>query len=255
MQKIKVDIVVPVCNEERILEKNINSLREFLLKNPLYEWKIIIAENASTDKTPCISKRISSKFKNVFYLHINKKGRGYALKKAWLESKSDIVSYMDADLSTRLKNFLTMISAINNGFDVALGSRLLHSSTVKRSLKRKILSRGYNFLVRLFLNTKFSDAQCGFKALRKDVANKLIPLVKDNEWFFDTELLVLAEKEGYRLFEVPVHWVEHDRSSVNIPKTILAMSKNLLRLYCRMKKRRRSYGTGLRAEIPSTRKK
>ncbi|MFC1690547.1 dolichyl-phosphate beta-glucosyltransferase [Nanoarchaeota archaeon] len=230
IEKISVDIIIPVYNEEKILKKSVKQLMGFLKKRFRYDWKIVIADNASIDKTQEVGEALQKKYNKVKYVRIPQKGRGRALRKTWLDSKADIVSYMDVDLSTQLDAFPVMISALVNGFDVGTGSRLMSYAAVKRSLKREILSRGYNLLVRMFLNTHFSDAQCGFKAVRKDVARKLIPLIKDDEWFFDTELLVLAEKKGYRIFEIPVGWIEDKDSRVHIRKTVTDYIKSLFRM-------------------------
>lgn len=231
--KLKVDIMLPVYNEEEDLKKSVIKLRKFLIKagfSDKYQYKIKILDNASKDNTLQIAKNLSKKYQEVSYISINRKGRGRALKKAWRESSADIISYMDIDLSTGLNAFPIMISALENGFDIAFGSRLLPNSRIKRSLKREILSRGYNFLLRLILRIHFSDAQCGFKGITRKAAKALLPKIKDNEWFFDTELLVLAEKSGYRLFEIPVGWIEDPKSTVKISQTILNYLKSIFRM-------------------------
>jgi len=233
---MKISIVIPCYNEEKILEKNINVIRNFLLGKDIYphflkyNWEIIIADNGSTDRTLEIAKNLSQKYKNVSYTHLNQKGRGRVLKKCWLESKADILSYMDVDLSTNLKSFPELIKKITDGQNIAIGSRLIKGANTKRNLKREILSRGYNALVKILFQTKFSDAQCGFKAITKKSAQQLIPLIKDNSWFFDSELLILAEKRGYKISEVPVEWIEDLDSRVKIFKTVFDDIKGLLRM-------------------------
>lgn len=232
-----VDVVVPVYNEEEALPRSIPVLREFLAGEAFpYEWRIVIADNASVDGTPEASRRLAEQFPGeVVYVRIEEKGRGRALKRTWSDSTKDIVSYMDVDLSTGLEAFPLLISAIaEEGYALAVGSRLLPDSRVNRSLGRRALTRGYSLIIKAMLRTRFSDAQCGFKAARADVARLLIPVIEDNNWFFDTEMLILAEKAGYRVKDVPVAWVEDFDTRVNVPKTI---SEDLLGL-ARMRLRR-----------------
>jgi len=232
-----VDVVVPVYNEEEALPRSIPVLREFLAGEAFpYEWRIVIADNASVDGTPEASRRLAEQFPGeVVYVRIEEKGRGRALKRTWSDSPMEVVSYMDVDLSTGLEAFPLLISAIaEEGYALAVGSRLLPQSQVKRSLGRRALTLSYKLIIKAMLWTRFSDAQCGFKAARADVARLLIPLIEDNNWFFDTEMLILAEKAGYRVKDVPVAWVEDFDTRVNVPKTI---SEDLLGL-ARMRLRR-----------------
>lgn len=238
MENIKVDIVIPVYNEEYILEKSIETLRNYLIKNFKYDWGIIIADNASIDRTLEKASKLSKKYSDVKVIHLDKKGRGRALRKVWLESDADILSYMDVDLSTKLDAFPELIDAIaKEGYDIATGSRLIKGSKTRRSLKREILSRGYNLLIKLFLSTKFSDAQCGFKAISKGVVKEIIPEVKDNGWFFDTELLVLAEKKGFKIKDIPVEWDEDEDSRVQLYDTMDNYIHSLWRLRKRINRR------------------
>ncbi|HLC47076.1 MAG TPA: dolichyl-phosphate beta-glucosyltransferase [Candidatus Nanoarchaeia archaeon] len=217
-----LQVVIPVYNEEAALEQSVEKLRGFLAEYlGRYSWKIVIANNASTDSTLEIAKRLSKRYKDVTYLHLDQKGRGRALRKAWTETTSDIVSYMDVDLSTDLEAFSVMIDALAfRGYDVATGSRLMSGSRTKRGIKREILSRGYNLIVRTILGTRITDVQCGFKAATNKAARELAPLIKDNKWFFDTELLIVAERKGYRIFETPVTWDESLHSTVRIFRTV-----------------------------------
>jgi len=225
-----VDVVIPVYNEEHVLAQSINTLRLFLDKNLPQEWQIVIADNASTDKTWQVAQAMSQEYPDVAAMHLDVKGRGRALRKAWLESTADIVSYMDVDLSTELAAFPRLIQAIEEGYDIAIGSRLLKGSSVKRSFKRELTSRSYNFIIKAMFFTKFSDAQCGFKALRSKAAQELVPLIQDQEWFFDTELLILAAKKGYQIREIQVAWIEDPDTRVAVAKTALDDLKGLLRL-------------------------
>lgn len=227
---ITVDVVIPVYNEERVLAQSINTLRQFLEKNVNYTWTIVIADNASTDKTWEVAQTLSREHPDVICLHLDEKGRGRALRRALLESTADIVSYMDVDLSTDLAAFPTLIQGIEEGYDIVIGSRLLPGSSVKRSFKRELTSRTYNLLLKGMFRTEFCDAQCGFKALTSKAAHELVPLVQNQLWFFDTEMLLLARRKSYRIKEVPVAWVEDPDSRVSVPKTTFEYLKELLRM-------------------------
>jgi glycosyltransferase involved in cell wall biosynthesis len=228
---MRVNVTIPVYNEEKILPHSIEALHSFLQKYCRFEWEIVIANNASTDRTQEVAENLSKKYSQVSVVTLQEKGRGRALKKVWLESTTDIVSYMDVDLSSNLYAFPPMIEAlICGGFDVATGSRLLKGSTTTRSYKREIISRCYNLLVKLFFSTKFSDAQCGFKAMTRRAVLDLVPKIEDTGWFFDTELLVLSEKLGYRIFDLPVSWIEDLDSRVQIVRTAFDDIKGLIRV-------------------------
>jgi glycosyltransferase involved in cell wall biosynthesis len=225
-----IDVVIPVYNEEHVLAQSVSTLRLFLEKNLPHHCTIVIADNASTDRTWEIAQALSQEYPHVAALHLDEKGRGRALRRAWLESAADIVSYMDVDLSTELIAFPKLIQAIEDGYDIAIGSRLLRDSLVKRSFKRELTSRSYNLIIKAMFRTKFSDAQCGFKALSSRAAREVVPLIKDQEWFFDTELLILAEKKRYRIREIPVAWIEDPDTRVAVAKTAFDDIKGLLRL-------------------------
>ena len=231
-KKKSLQVVIPVYNEEAVLEESVLKLRDFLGKNmPAYDWQIIVADNASTDRTLAIARRLSKKFNDVGFIHLDKKGRGRALRKAWTHTKADIVSYMDVDLSTDLEAFPVMVEAVAfRGYDLATGSRLMSGSRTKRGLKREILSQGYRAIVRAVLRTRITDVQCGFKAAAGKAARELAPWIKDNNWFFDTELLIVGEKRGYRVFETPVTWDEDLHSKVRIFKTIYDYLRDVSRL-------------------------
>jgi glycosyltransferase involved in cell wall biosynthesis len=238
---MKILITIPVLNEENELEKNIKILADFLAKNLKYDWEIEIADNGSIDKTQEIGERLAREKSgktllrqgfegHVKYRRLEERGRGRALKKSWSGSDAEILSYMDVDLSTNLKSFPPLIDKIISGADVATGSRLLKASRTKRQIKREILSRGYNLLVKLMFQNKFSDAQCGFKAITKKAAAALLPKIENDNWFFDTELLLLAERAGFKIAEVPVEWIEDLDSKVKIFKTVMEDIKGLIRV-------------------------
>ena len=228
---ITVDVVIPVYNEERDLERSVTTLREFLQEYCPYRWRIVVADNASVDRTLEVAQKLSSLYPEVDYIHLDQKGRGRALRRAWLESDADIVSYMDVDLSTNLEAFPALIDGlVKGGHHIAIGSRLKKGAQVERQLRREIISRCYNLLIRAMFWNKFSDAQCGFKALTRKAVEDLVPMLKDQGWFFDSELLLRAEQKGYRIHEVPVEWVDDPDSRVNIVQTAWGDLKGLLRV-------------------------
>lgn len=229
-----VEITIPVYNEEKELEKNINILSEFCNKSlKKYKWHITIADNASNDNTPVIAATISKKNSRVSLFRLEEKGRGRAVKRVWSLSGSDYCVYMDLDLSTDLKHLPKLISVLENGYDIAIGSRLVKGSRVEgRSFIREIVSRTLNFFfIQFWFHTNFSDAQCGFKAVTKYVVENLIPKIEDNGWFFDGELLIVGEKSGYKIHEEPVHWVDNPGSTVRLISTIYGDIKVMLRLF------------------------
>jgi glycosyltransferase involved in cell wall biosynthesis len=228
---MRVNITIPVFNEESRLADTIQRLHAFLMNHPGMDWEIVIANNGSTDGSLDVARELSKSCPELRVVHLDQKGRGGALKKAWLESEADLLSYMDADLSTDLEAFPKLIGALTqDGYDMAIGSRLLKASEITRSFKRELISRCYNGLVKTMLGTRFSDTQCGFKAIKREPARKLLPMIQDEGWFFDTELLVTAERLGYRIFEVPVRWVEGRHSHVNLLRTAIDDFRGLRRL-------------------------
>ncbi|HEX3454726.1 MAG TPA: dolichyl-phosphate beta-glucosyltransferase [Gaiellaceae bacterium] len=242
-----VEIVVPVHNEEAVLEPNIRLLLDYLRSEYPFRFSVVVADNASADRTFAIAARLARTEPEVSVLRLERKGRGHALRTAWLKSPADVVSYMDVDLSTNLRSFLPLVAPLLSGHsEVAIGTRLAHSAHVRRRLKREVLSRGYNALVRLGFRAGFSDAQCGFKALHAEAARRLLPVVEDDGWFFDTELLLLAERNGMRIHEVPVDWVEDLDSRVDLLPTIGGDVAGLWRM-------RRAFWRGRgRLPVPST---
>lgn len=196
------------------------------------DFELIIANNGSTDATGRIADSLARTFPNVRAIHLAVKGRGRALKDAWTDTKAEILSYMDVDLSTDLSAFPVMIRALESGqHDLAIGTRLHVTSVTKRCWQREMISRAYNRLVRRVFQIRFSDAQCGFKALTRVAAERLLPVVKDNAWFFDTELLVIAEKCGYRICDIPVRWTEDRDSRVKIVSTAIADLQAMAKLW------------------------
>ncbi|TDC05944.1 glycosyltransferase [Streptomyces sp. 8K308] len=226
-----LDVVVPVHNEERDLERCVRRLHAHLSRTFPYPFVITIADNASTDRTQPIARALAAELPRVRSVRLAEKGRGRALRTVWSASPAPVLAYMDVDLSTDLNALLPLVAPLISGHsDLAIGSRLDRSARVVRGAKREFVSRAYNLLLRRSLAARFSDAQCGFKAIRKDVAERLLPLVEDSGWFFDTELLVLAEHAGLRIHEVPVDWVDDPESSVDIVRTAAEDLKGVWRV-------------------------
>lgn len=232
-EKKKVEIVIPIYNEETELEKSITKLYSFARSKLTFcNWRITIADNASTDRSLRIAQKLARDKGEIEYVHLNEKGRGRAVKRAWKESRADILIYMDVDLSTDLNNLPPLIKALSDRYDIAIGSRLLPESKVmNRPLKREILSRVYNILIKIFFQVHFSDAQCGFKGVTRKVVRKLIPFIEDNAWFFDSELLIVGEKLGFKIYEEAVRWVDNPGSTVRVLPTVSGDLAGLWRLF------------------------
>ncbi|MFF0475336.1 glycosyltransferase [Streptomyces sp. NPDC004284] len=215
-----LDVVIPVYNEEKDLEPCVRRLHEHLLRTFPYGFRITVADNASTDTTPDVAAALAAEVPEVRSVRLEQKGRGRALRTVWSASDAPVLAYMDVDLSTDLNALLPLVAPLISGHsDLAIGSRLARSSRVVRGPKREFISRAYNLILRSSLAARFSDAQCGFKAIRREVAERLLPMVEDTGWFFDTEMLVLAERAGLRIHEVPVDWVDDPDSTVHIVRT------------------------------------
>jgi putative flippase GtrA len=226
-----LDVVVPVYNEQADLESCVRRLHQHLGAHFPYPFRITVADNASVDDTPRIAARLTAEIPEVTSVRLDQKGRGRALRTVWSASDAAVLAYMDVDLSTDLAALLPLVAPLLSGHsDLAIGSRLARGARVVRGAKREFISRCYNLILRASLAARFSDAQCGFKAIRADVAARLLPLVQDTGWFFDTELLVLAQRVGLRIHEVPVDWVDDPDSRVDIMSTAVADLKGVARL-------------------------
>jgi glycosyltransferase involved in cell wall biosynthesis len=226
-----LEIVLPVHNEQRALAAGVRALHDHLRRTCAIPWQITIAENASTDATPQLADELARELGEVAVLHVSAKGRGNALRTAWLSSRADVVAYMDIDLSTDLQALPELLGPLLAGRgDIAIGSRLLPGARVTRSLRREVISRAYNIMLRMLLGLTVADAQCGFKAARRDVIAELLTEVTDDDWFFDTELLYLAQRNRLAVREVPVHWVEDRDSRVAIVATALGDLRGIARL-------------------------
>ncbi|HEX4936931.1 MAG TPA: dolichyl-phosphate beta-glucosyltransferase [Gemmatimonadaceae bacterium] len=233
--KLMVDVVIPVLNEAHVLAKSVATVRQFLAESLPCRWRVVVVDNGSTDGTDRVATELAAKHADVRFLQLPQRGRGRALRQAWSQSDADVMCYTDVDLSTELAALPKMVhSIVADGFDLATGSRLLPQSRTTRSFKREFISRSYNLFIKAVLWTSFSDAQCGFKAISRAAMADLIPQVKDQAWFFDTELLVLAEKRGYHIADIPVEWIEDDDSRVKIVKTAWDDIKGVFRVRLRL---------------------
>jgi len=231
MRVLQVDIVVPVRNEEHDLAPSVRRLAGYLREGFPFSARITIADNGSTDATWAIATQLARELPEVRAIHMELPGRGRALRAIWSQSDAEVLAYMDVDLSTDLNALLPLVAPLLSGHsDLAIGTRLARGSRVIRGPKRELISRGYNMLLRTLMGARFSDAQCGFKAIRRDQARALLPLTQDTGWFFDTELLVLAERAGLRIHEIPVDWVDDLDSRVDIIATALADLRGMARL-------------------------
>ncbi len=226
-----LDVVIPVYNEERDLGPSVRRLHEHLSRTFPFSSVITIADNASRDGTLAVARGLAAELPGVRVLHLDAKGRGRALRAAWLASEAAIVAYMDVDLSTDLKALLPLVAPLVSGHsDIAIGSRLAHGARTKRGPKREFISRAYMLVLRLALGARFTDAQCGFKAVRTSVARDIVPRIEDQTWFFDTELLILAQRAGLRVHEVPVDWTDDPDSRVDIVRTAMDDLRGVVRL-------------------------
>ncbi len=227
-----VDLVIPVYNEERVLARSVTAVLDWCKQHPEHEWRIVVANNASTDETLSIAHSLAKLHPGAVVAHdVPVKGRGIALRTAWLTSRAEICAYLDVDLATDLAHIPELIDPIAAGqVDVAFGTRLHPRSQTERGLQREVLSRGYVLILNAVLRLRVSDAQCGFKAISREALRAIVPLVRDSAWFFDTELLTIAQRNGYRLREVPVRWTDDPDSRVAIVSTALEDLKGVWRL-------------------------
>lgn len=233
-RSISVDITIPVYNEQDVLKKNVQTLHKKIQTKQFsgYKISITIANNASTDQTLKIAKNLSIKYPSIKFLDIKKKGRGRALRSSWKKNPAEIVAYTDVDLSADL-NFLKPLidSVATKDFDIAIGSRLKEGAQVsQRTILREIMSQSYNFLIQKLFNVEFKDAQCGFKAISKKAFIKLEPLIKNQNWFFDSEMLIIAHQLNMKISEIPVQWTDDTSSTVKVAKTAFEDLKGLWRL-------------------------
>jgi putative flippase GtrA len=246
-----LDIAIPVHNEARTIERSIRYLHAFLVKGFPFSWRITVVDNASSDETEALAHGLARELPSVRVLRLERKGRGHALRSAWSASDASVVAYMDVDLSTDLDALLPLVAPIVSGHsDVAIGSRLAPGAHVARHPGRELISRSYNLILRAVLATRVRDAQCGFKAVRGDVARQLLPAVEDDGWFFDTELLMLAERNGLRIHEVPVDWIDDVDSRVQVVGTAIGDLRGTARMAVRFASGRGRVDLGALARQP-----
>lgn len=238
---MKISVILPAYNEAERLEKAVKVVKDCLEKIG-YDYEIIIAEDGSTDGTDLIAKRLAENDDRIVHLHSDERlGRGKALTNAIKVSKGDIVAYLDVDLSTDMSHFKELIDAIENGYDIATGSRLMKESNTERPFKRDFASRVYNFLVRFLLGSKLKDHQCGFKAFKKSSILPLLDKIKDNHWFWDTELLVLAQREGLKVKEIPVRWRQGRDTKVRFKRDVIYMFSQIMRMWMESKRSKKFF--------------
>jgi glycosyltransferase involved in cell wall biosynthesis len=232
-KKLTLNVVIPVYNEQDELKASVETLASYCAENLTdFSWHVTIVDNASTDKTYTIATELAHANSNIRAVHLSQKGRGRAVKYVWQKYLADINAYMDVDLSTDLKHFPSLVRSLTRGYDLGIGSRNAWGARVYgRSLLRTITSKTYIFLIKIFFWVHFSDAQCGFKAVTRRVVTDMIPHIKDNEWFFDTELLIVSEKKGFRIYEEPVTWIDNPGSTVRVMRTALGDLEGLWRLF------------------------
>jgi len=235
---MNISIAVPTFNEEKIIEQRINQLFDFCENNlKKYKWRIIVADNGSTDRTIKIIRKQKQKYSKLEYFHLKKLGKGLAIKKAWQDYLADVNIFMDADLATELKFTIPLINGITEEkYDLTIGSRYHKQSKCKRSLIRSMCSKFYNFILKIFFNIKLTDTHCGFKALSKSAVQRIIPKIKNNGLFFDTELLVLARYYNLKIKEMPVNWEDKNerKTKIKIIKTGLKYLKEIIKLKYRL---------------------
>lgn len=237
-KKSKILIAIPVYNEEAIISQTAKNLQDFCEKNLRdYDWHIVIADNNSTDLTAEIAKNLEKESSGkIFYKFISRKGKGLAIKESWKSFESDIYIFMDADLATDLSALPVLIKEIENGNDLVIGSRFAKGASAKRPLVRKITSKVFSLITRLMFGLKIKDYPCGFKGANKNVIKNILPQVKNNQFFFDTELVIRSAKKGLKIKEIPVTWQDRDRNKSKSRVSILKVTKEYLRELSKLKK-------------------
>lgn len=226
-----LDVAVPVFNEEAHIERSLRRLHAHLVDSFPHSFQITVADNASTDTTLRIAERLARELPGLKVLRFQERGRGNALRHVWLHSPSPVLAYVEAGMSIDLAAVAPLLAPVISGHsDLAIGTRLARTSNAIGGRRSTLVSRGYNILLHLVLGARFSDAQCGFKAIRADVAHRILPHVRDDSWFFDTELLVIAERCGLRIHEVPVDWTDNPDPNIDVVRTAAADLRGIARL-------------------------
>jgi glycosyltransferase involved in cell wall biosynthesis len=228
----RIDVVIPCYNEVGVLRWSVETTLALFARHPYYDWRIVIADNGSNDGTGELARELEREYEQVQALILEIKGRGLALKHAWMQSDADVVAYMDVDLSTDIEHLPHLVERVVSGrCDISIGSRRARGSQTRRGFKREFTSRAYIALIRLtFPRLKITDAQCGFKALSRRAVDELVPQIENRMWFFDTELLVLAHRAGMPICELPVRWQEDPDTKVKIVSTAIEDIRGLARM-------------------------
>lgn len=237
------EITIPVLNEAATLDEQVRKLHAFLQQHfpSKGQWRIVIADNGSTDATPSLAATLASELEEVVSLRLSRKGVGLALKSSWFATQADLVGYMDLDLATDLVHLPEAYRVISEeGYDLVYGTRLHPKALViNRTRKREITSRGFNFILKRYLGVQFSDGMCGFKLLRRSILDDLYQHGARNDgWFFATELLTVGEWLEYRLYELPVKWTDAPGSS---KVRILPLARKYLKAMYALKKEKRKW--------------
>ncbi|MGB9952524.1 flippase-like domain-containing protein [Haloarcula sp. Atlit-120R] len=234
MTAVEVSVVLPAYNEEDTIESTVSTtvgtLASFL---PEDAFEVIVAEDGCSDRTPEIAARLADEDSRVRHVHSDERlGRGGALEYAFERADGDTLVYFDTDLATDMGHLQELVDAVRvDGYDVATGSRWMPENRADRPAKRGVPSFGYNTLVRTLLRSDIRDHQCGFKAFDRGALETLLPLVQDEHWFWDTELLVKAQRNGYRVKEFPVDWTPKGDSKVDIVRDVFGMGSQILRTF------------------------
>ena len=235
-----INIIIPLYNEGKIIAKTIETLIHFLAQSGFpYEYVITLANNASTDNSLMVCEELTRKFRQVRILDLTGKGKGRAIRAAWTTAEAEILTFMDADLSSDLSFFRSLIDAVVvEGYDLATGNRLgKNSKIINRRFLRSVASRLYNIFIRVLFKTSISDHQCGFKAMSKQAFFSVAPLLEDNAWFFDTELIVMARQQGLKIKPIDIMWSDNTDSKVTLGRTSYEMFRAAWKLKKRLKQK------------------
>lgn len=227
-----ISLIIPVFNEEKRLGASLEKLIVFL-QNFKTEIEILIIDDASTDATLNVANSFKSRLKDLKVLHLAKNlGKGWAVKNGFFAASGDIVVFTDADFSTPIEEITKLLEKINSGFDIAIGSRALDRSLVKKHQNplRETMGRIFNFFVQFLAIKGIADTQCGFKAFRKETTKELFEKQIIYDFGFDVELLFLARKKGLKIIEVPTFWYNDPSSNVNPIKDSILMFYDLIKI-------------------------
>jgi len=232
-------VVLPARNEELIIRDNVLRLYEYMQGAfPNDDWKIVVSDNNSSDRTAEIVKELAEKHARIEYLLVTVVGKGAAVKNAWEKYSSDVYMFMDSDLATDIHGIPMLVEPLRlETSDIACGSRFLRESAVERSLIRRVTSFGYRLVVKLLLSIKVRDLPCGFKAINEKAKKALLSKIESDGWFFDSELIILGEKLGLRVQEIPVRWREPIETGRKSKVKIISLSIEYVKEVVKIRKR------------------